>query len=45
MSDQNKVFALVDPEKARQDKIMRPNEKKPRYFQFFGLEDTVINHA
>ena len=37
---ENRIFAAVDPEK-----FLTQNEEKQRVFQYFGLEDSVINHT
>ena len=36
----NNVFAIVNPQKS-----ICSDTKSNRYFQYFGLEDTIINHT
>jgi hypothetical protein len=34
------IFAIVDPEK-----YIMQNKNKPKVFQYFGMEDAILNHT
>jgi hypothetical protein len=45
MPDHQKAFAFVDPAQKLEEMQRQSEDKKSGCFQFFGLEDIVINHT